>query len=265
MTQLGTDERLREDYFQRAYQEVDKLDANHSELFKKVNTHIQKIFEEAYIEKLQLVFDKSKQIHDLEKRRMFIRFKQFLLTNRIFQYNEDHYIKLAQRHNSMPKKELHLSERWDQSFLLQEHPEIESSIIHHISKTVGKRTIAPLEIAKQYLSNPELAKQMTTLAFDKEELEKLRKDILLNPETYKKMLMKKDPVKKDPMRWMFDVQQIKDQAWIYWYRILNEGKTPFDSYWEWIKYEQYEEFVAGVEKKAYNTLLLVVQRLLNDF
>lgn len=102
MTQLGNDIRLREEYFAKAQDEVTKLEKNHSELYKRVNTHIQKIFEDAYLQKLQTVYNKSKEIHDLEKRRMFIRFKQFLLSKRIFQYSEEHLIKLAERHTSMP-------------------------------------------------------------------------------------------------------------------------------------------------------------------
>ncbi len=51
-----------------------------------INGKIQKIFEDAYLEKLDLVYNKSKEAHGLEKRRMFIRFKQFLFKSRVLTY-----------------------------------------------------------------------------------------------------------------------------------------------------------------------------------
>lgn len=165
----------------------------------------------------------------------------------------------------MPFKEPHLSENWEQSFLLQQHPEIETSIIHHISKVVGKRTLAPLEIAKSYLSDPKLAKDLTVYTFDKEELEKLRRDILENPKKYEMMLTQdaSSTYSEFPNRWK--PQEIKDAAWIYWYQILNDGKTPFDNVHLYKTYEVYKEFVSNIEKKALSTLELVVTRLLQDF
>ena len=79
---------------------------------------------------------------------MFLRFKKFLMSSRIITFADDKIFKLTERQFAMPYKEPHLTENWEQSFLTQKHPEIETSIIHHISKVVGKRTIAPLEVAK---------------------------------------------------------------------------------------------------------------------
>ncbi len=57
-----------------------------------------------------------------------------------------------------------------------------------MSKAVGKATLAPVEIAKEYLSNPQLAKQLTHYTFDLKELKNLRTDVLDNPEKYQKIL-----------------------------------------------------------------------------
>jgi hypothetical protein len=52
------------------------------------------------------------------------------------------------------------------------------------------------------MSNPTLAKQMTVMTFDKAQLEELRKDILLDPKKYEKMLTanKKDTYSYLPIR-----------------------------------------------------------------
>jgi hypothetical protein len=51
-------------------------------------------------------------------------------------------------------KEIHLTEDWNHTYLEQEHPEIQSSFLYHISKAIGKRSLAPPELAKQYLTSP---------------------------------------------------------------------------------------------------------------
>jgi len=51
-----------------------------------VNHKVQGIFEKAYIERLGNVYEKSKEAQSLEKRRMFIRFKKFLMQSRILAY-----------------------------------------------------------------------------------------------------------------------------------------------------------------------------------
>ena len=83
-----------------------------------VNKHIETIFENAYIEKLQQLFQKNKEIHDLEKRRMYLRFKKFLMSSRLITFYDDKLDKLFKRHTAMPYKEPHLSEQWEDSFLL---------------------------------------------------------------------------------------------------------------------------------------------------
>ncbi len=44
------------------------------------------MFKSAYIDRLKNVYDKSKEAHDLEKRRMFIRLKKFLTHSRVVEY-----------------------------------------------------------------------------------------------------------------------------------------------------------------------------------
>lgn len=99
-----------------------------------------------------------------------------------------------------------MTEEWDKSHRDQMHPEIEQSVMWHISKVVGKANLAPPEMAKAYLTNPEAAKTMQVYTFDKEELKKLQKDILENPEKYEQMLTHEPEVDgfldgRDPGMW----------------------------------------------------------------
>lgn len=114
------------------------------------------------------------------------------------------------------------------------------------------------------MSNPAVAKSLTFLTFDKEELLRIRRDILSNPEKYEKILTEHDNgTFKTGDR--FDNKAKKDEEYNYWYRVLNDGRNPWDNVKDYQTYFVYKEFVEGIEKKALGTLRMVVQRLLNDF
>ena len=57
-----------------------------------------------------------------------------------------------------------------------------------MSKAIGRVNLTPPELAKEYLTNPEAAKNLQLYSFDKKELLKLREDLLANPEKYEKAL-----------------------------------------------------------------------------
>ena len=65
VNQMGIDKQLREDYFQRVQEAVNALVTKDQTFYENVNQKIQKIFEDAYMEKLGLVFEKSKEAHKL--------------------------------------------------------------------------------------------------------------------------------------------------------------------------------------------------------
>jgi hypothetical protein len=90
----------------------------------------------------------------------------------------------------MPYKLPHLTEKWDgeKSYREMEHPDIQKSFLWHLSKAIGKRNITPPELAKQYLTNPDLHKTMNLFTFDKEELLRLRRDILERPQYYEELI-----------------------------------------------------------------------------
>ena len=64
------------------------------------------------------------------------------------------------------------------------HPMIEKSPLHHLSKAIGKAILSPVELTKEYLTNPDARDQLSTLTIDKEELLKLQDDIYSNPQKY---------------------------------------------------------------------------------
>ena len=60
-----------------------------------VNKMTNEAFEMAYLERLNMVHEKSKEAQSLDKRRMFIRFKKFLMKSRILSYVREETDRLA--------------------------------------------------------------------------------------------------------------------------------------------------------------------------
>ena len=87
---------------------------------------MQDVFENAYIEKLQRVYEKSVEARTLEKRRMFIKFKKFLFSNRIVTYANEEIDRTMTIIENMPFKLIHMKEQWDgeKSYREMEHPEL---------------------------------------------------------------------------------------------------------------------------------------------
>jgi hypothetical protein len=75
-----------------------------------VNGKIQEVFENAYLEKLQNIFDRSVEAQSLEKRRMFIKFKKFLFQSRILTTVSQECDRLQKILANMPLKEPHMKE-----------------------------------------------------------------------------------------------------------------------------------------------------------
>ena len=129
---------------------------------------------------------------------------------------------------------------------------------------MGKVNLAPPELAKQYLSNPDRQKQMQLYTFDKEELLKLRRDILENPEKYEKLFT----TSKGTYDIKYDnniKKERKLEEYEYWYRVLNDGRSPTDSYPYYKEMLAYQDYCKEVEKNTVQTFLLTVNRLLMDF
>ena len=106
---------------------------------------------------------------------------------------------------------------------------------------------------------------MTLYTFDKDELLKLRKDILENPEKYQLILSQESGIYTDKDE-RFDKPARKLAEYEYWYRVFNIGECPYyDTLPNYKFYKAYKEFMENMELKSVDTLRLVVQRLLSDF
>ena len=82
-TQLMTDEKLKEKYFVQIADEFSKYkDMSKEDFQSEIDSCITKVFETAYVDRLQTMFDKSKEAQSLERRRMYIRLKRFLFRSR---------------------------------------------------------------------------------------------------------------------------------------------------------------------------------------
>lgn len=57
----------------------------------------------------------------------------------------------------------------------------------------------------------------------------------------------------------------KYEEYDYWFRTLNEGVLPHDTLPYYKQLVAYKDFVDSIESKAFNTLKVTVQRLINDF
>ena len=72
--------------------------------YNAVNQKVRSVFEEAYLSRLSTIFEKSKEAQSLEKRRMFIRFKKFLIKSRILAYVSVETDKLLKEIEALPFK-----------------------------------------------------------------------------------------------------------------------------------------------------------------
>lgn len=128
----------------------------------------------------------------------------------------------------MPFKQLHLTEPFDKNHREVNHPEIEQSVMFHLSKAVGKACLAPVEMMKEYISNPQFRDKMTTYVFDKQALEELRRDLLANPEKYEEALLKER--EEDPFLNGIDHGSFKEgfirkrMNWVHTYKMYNDGR-----------------------------------------
>ena len=78
-----TDQKLRNNFFDKIITEVNKIENNETLFYDIVNNKIKNVFEEAFINRLNEIYKKSEEAQNLEKRRLFIDLKKFIIKNRI--------------------------------------------------------------------------------------------------------------------------------------------------------------------------------------
>ena len=134
---------------------------------------VDKVFEDAYTEKLSKIYDKSKEARDLEKRRMLILFKKFMFKSRILTYDREDDERMLKQVLQRPYKNLTLTEKWTESHWEHDHPDLVKSPLALITKTIGRVSLTPAELAKAYFTDPDARNNMDLFTLDKEELLKL--------------------------------------------------------------------------------------------
>ena len=110
-----SDKKLRSWYYGTINDELNRVIGDRKGFYDTVNKNIAHIFEKAYLERLNNIYKKSKEAQSLEKRRMFIKFKKFLVKSRILGYETLEQEKLAKQVEALPFKQLHMSEDWETS------------------------------------------------------------------------------------------------------------------------------------------------------
>ena len=120
---MVSDGKLRTMYYQGIDRELKKL-GDENVFYDLINHKVQNIFEKAYVERLGKIYKKSQEAQSLEKRRMFIRFKKFLMQSRILAYLGEETDRLSKQTSALPYKAMHLTENWTQGWREQEHPDI---------------------------------------------------------------------------------------------------------------------------------------------
>ena len=149
-----TDEKLRQRYFEQIQNYVEALDKSDDAFYSQVNKNIQDVFQQAFFTRLDTIHRKSQDAHRLEKRRMLIRLKKFYFKQRILQYNEERYQLSQKQASAMPFKQMHLTEKWDQSFRDIKHPDLHKSPLYYISQALGRVSLTAPEMAKSWLTDP---------------------------------------------------------------------------------------------------------------
>ena len=85
---------------------------------------------------------------------MFYRFKRLLFRQRCIEYGGEDHVNSIKRLENYTYKLPHCSESWEQSWRDVEHPWIEKSPLYHLSKAIGRVSFSPVELTKEYLTNP---------------------------------------------------------------------------------------------------------------
>jgi glycerophosphoryl diester phosphodiesterase len=85
---------------------------------------------------------------------MFVRLKKFMFKNKVLTYARETFKQETARLRNYPYRLPHGQENNEQSWLEVSHPQIEKSPLHIIAKAIGRVSLSPVEMTKEYLTNP---------------------------------------------------------------------------------------------------------------
>ena len=87
---------------------------------------------------------------------------------------------------------------------------IAKSPLHHLSKAIGRVSYSPIDITKEYLTNPKTRDQLSMLTVDKKELLKLQEDLYANPQKWTEILTKRDRMEYGTIRHYWALHRRED-------------------------------------------------------
>jgi hypothetical protein len=67
----------------------------------------------------------------------------------------------------------HFTEDHNQNWRDVDHPELHWSPLYYVAKAIGKVSLTPVELTREYLTNPKARTEMTALTIDEEALLRL--------------------------------------------------------------------------------------------
>lgn len=97
---------------------------------------------------------------------MYVRLKKFMFKNRVLTYAKESFDNELERCKNYPYRLLHGQENNDQSWHDIVNPLIEKSPLYQISKAIGRVSLSPVEITREFLTKPERREQLTMLTLD---------------------------------------------------------------------------------------------------
>jgi hypothetical protein len=108
----------------------------------------------ALSERLEKIQERSKEAVSLEKRRFIVGLKKFMFKNRVLSYARQSFKAELARLKNYPYRLPHGQELPEESWHDLQHPQIDKSPLFLISKAIGRVSLSPVEMTKEYLTNP---------------------------------------------------------------------------------------------------------------
>lgn len=166
----------------------------------------------------------------------------------------------------MPKREPHLTEKWDEAWRDVEHPDIKRSPMYYISKALNRHNLAPKELAAAYLTGDiKTREKLSVVTFDEAELRRLQADVMEDPQKYINAFLVQDVYVPDMAHLHElgrDTRQPRLDEREYWFRILNDGRCPVDAFPYRLEWEAYSAWADDIQNHALDQLKYAISQLL---
>ena len=125
------------------------------EYTKDMNERVKEMFTEKWKEKIAWKHEKFKNAKILEKRRMLLRLKKWIIQKRLLSIGNDSVIQLTTRGALLQPKSFYIPKSVNERWRIGENPELKKSIFYHIMKCISRDNVPlPPEALEDYLSNP---------------------------------------------------------------------------------------------------------------